>query len=295
MNNTNNFQRSAFNSRLNSNFHSHSTFCDGRSSPEDFLKFAISGKFRAYGFSSHSPLPFETFWNMSAVDMPEYLTECDRLKKKYEHLIEIYTGLEIDYLDETYNPSIPYFRELPLDYRIASVHFLPLSGNLTESNMVCIDGSYEEFARSVDLHYEGDIRKITERYYQSVYAMLEAGGFDIVGHPDKIYQNGHLYPGFTMDADWYREPLMACLELIAQKGYIVEINTKNLIRKQQLFPHVRYLPLLKKMHIPVMVNSDCHYPDLVNDGRPEAFKLLKNLGFRTTMELIKGEWKVKEM
>lgn len=232
---------------------------------------------------------------MSAVDMPEYLTECDRLKKKYEHLIEIYTGLEIDYLDETYNPSIPYFRELPLDYRIASVHFLPLSGNLTESNMVCIDGSYEEFARSVDLHYEGDIRKITERYYQSVYAMLEAGGFDIVGHPDKIYQNGHLYPGFTMDADWYREPLMACLELIAQKGYIVEINTKNLIRKQQLFPHVRYLPLLKKMHIPVMVNSDCHYPDLVNDGRPEAFKLLKNLGFRTTMELIKGEWKVKEM
>lgn len=232
---------------------------------------------------------------MSAVDMPEYLAECNRLKKKYGHLIEIYTGLEIDYLDDTYNPSIPYFRELPLDYRIASVHFLPLPGSLTESNMVCIDGAYEEFARSVDLHYGGDIRKITERYYQSVYSMLEAGGFDIVGHLDKIYQNGHLYPGFTMDAGWYREPLTACLELIAKKGYMVEINTKNLIRKQQAFPHVRYIPMLKEMNIPVLVNSDCHYPDLVNDGRHEALKLLKEAGFQTTMELIKGEWKPEKI
>ena len=65
-----------------SNYHSHCTFCDGRSTPEDFVKFAISHGFRAYGFSSHSPLPFETFWNMSKNDMPEYLAEIDRLKKE---------------------------------------------------------------------------------------------------------------------------------------------------------------------------------------------------------------------
>ena len=35
--------------------------------------------------------------------------------------LEIYAGLEIDYLDETYNASIPYFQELPLDYRIGSI------------------------------------------------------------------------------------------------------------------------------------------------------------------------------
>ena len=66
-----------------SNYHSHCTFCDGRSTPEDFIKFAVAHGFRAYGFSSHSPLPFETFWNMSKDDMPEYLTEIERLKKKY--------------------------------------------------------------------------------------------------------------------------------------------------------------------------------------------------------------------
>ena len=105
-----------------SNYHSHCTFCDGRSTPEDFIKFAVAHGFRAYGFSSHSPLPFETFWNMSKDDMPEYLTEIERLKKKYSDRLEIYVGLEIDFLDESYNASIPYFRNLPLDYRIGSIH-----------------------------------------------------------------------------------------------------------------------------------------------------------------------------
>ena len=273
-----------------SNYHSHCTFCDGRSTPEDFVKFAISHGFRAYGFSSHSPLPFETFWNMSKNDMPEYLAEIDRLNKKYSDRLEIYTALEIDYLDETYNPSVPYFQELPLDYRIGSIHFLPISEHLSEENMVCIDGSFADYKASVERYFEGDIRKLVTRYYDSTLKMIEAGGIDIVGHMDKIYMNGHKCEGFSFDAAWYQEPFRATLDLIAEKGLMVEINTKNLEKKQQLFPRKEYLGLLKEMNIPVMVNSDCHYPDLVNDGREKAFKLLKEIGFKSTRELVKGEW-----
>ena len=208
-----------------SNYHSHCTFCDGRSTPEDFVKFAISHGFRAYGFSSHSPLPFETFWNMSKNDMPEYLAEIDRLKKKYSDRLEIYTALEIDYLDETYNPSVPYFQELPLDYRIGSIHFLPISEHLSEENMVCIDGSFADYKASVERYFEGDIRKLVTRYYDSTLKMIEAGGIDIVGHMDKIYMNGHKCEGFSFDAAWYQEPFRATLDLIVEKGLMVEINT----------------------------------------------------------------------
>lgn len=273
-----------------SNYHSHCTFCDGRSTPEDFVKFAISHGFRAYGFSSHSPLPFETFWNMSKDDMPEYLEEINRLKEKYAGQLEIYTSLEIDYLDETYNPSIAYFQELPLDYRIGSIHFLPLSEHLSEDNMVCIDGAFADYKDSVDRYFEGKISKLVTRYFDSTLKMIEAGGIDIVGHMDKIYMNGHKCESFSFDADWYQKPFKAVLDLIAQKGLMVEVNTKNLIKKQQIFPRKEYLGLLKDMNIPVMVNSDCHYPDLVNDGRSEAFEILKEIGFRTTRELIKGSW-----
>lgn len=273
-----------------SNYHSHCTFCDGRSTPEDFVKFAISHGFRAYGFSSHSPLPFETFWNMSKEDVPEYLAEINRLKTKYSDRIEIYTALEIDYLDETYNPSIAYFQDMPLDYRIGSIHFLPLSEHLSEENMVCIDGSFADYKASVDRYFEGDISKLVTRYFDSTLKMIEAGGIDIVGHMDKIYMNGHKCKGFSFDADWYQKPFRAALDLIAEKGLMVEVNTKNLTKKQQVFPRREYLRLLKDMNIPVMVNSDCHYPDLVNDGRAEAFEFLKEAGFKTTRELIKGIW-----
>lgn len=273
-----------------SNYHSHCTFCDGRSTPEDFVKFAISHGFRAYGFSSHSPLPFETFWNMSKEDVPEYLAEINRLKTKYIDRIEIYTALEIDYLDETYNPSIAYFQDMPLDYLIGSIHFLPLSEHLSEENMVCIDGSFADYKASVDRYFEGDISKLVTRYFDSTLKMIEAGGIDIVGHMDKIYMNGHKCKGFSFDADWYQKPFRAALDLIAEKGLMVEVNTKNLTKKQQVFPRREYLRLLKDMNIPVMVNSDCHYPDLVNDGRAEAFEFLKEAGFKTTRELIKGIW-----
>ena len=172
-----------------SNYHSHCNFCDGRSYPEDFVRFAVARGFRAYGFSSHSPLPFETFWNMSRDDMDEYLAEIARLKAKYEGQIELYVGLEIDFLDRTYNASIPYFRNLPLDYRIGSIHFLPLSPVLEERNMACIDGAYSEFARTVDAFFEGDIRRMVRRYFEAEMEMVEAGGIDIVGHIDKIYMN----------------------------------------------------------------------------------------------------------
>ena len=273
-----------------SNYHSHCTFCDGRSHPEDFVRFALSHGFRAYGFSSHSPLPFETNWNMSKDEMPAYLAEIQRLKEKYDGRIELYAGLEIDYLDTTYNASIPYFRELPLDYRIGSIHFLPISDILIEDNMVCIDGSFREYAHSVSRYFEGDIRKLVERYYRSSMEMIEAGGIDIVGHLDKIYMNGQRFDTFSLDAPWYQELVQAYLERIAQLGLMVEINTKNWSQKQELYPHQQWLKRIAELHIPVMVNSDCHYPHLVNDGREETFELLKTCGFQPTRELVGGRW-----
>ena len=273
-----------------SNFHSHCTFCDGRSIPADFVRFAIANHFRAYGFSSHSPLPFETFWNMPKDDMQEYLQEIGRLKEKHKDELEIYVGLEIDYLDPTYNASIPYFQSLPLDYRIGSIHFLPLALPLAEKYMMCIDGSYEEFAQSVDQHYQGNIRLLVGHYFRSLREMIEAGGIDIVGHIDKIFMNGQRYKGFDMTANWYLDPLMDCLELVKEKGYILEINTKNWVKRHETYPHVQHLKAIRELDIPIMVNSDCHYPTLVNDGRKEILELLREQGFKCTRELVKGQW-----
>ena len=85
-------------------------------------------------------------------------------------------------------------------------------------------------------------------------------------------------------------PFEACLDLVQEKGLMVEVNTKNWTKKKELYTRVEYLSRMREMNIPVMVNSDCHYPDLVNDGRKEAFKLLTHAGFKSTRELVKGKW-----
>ena len=280
---------------MNSNFHSHCTFCDGKSHPEKFIQFAIANGFRAYGFSSHSPLPFETFWNMSKVDMPDYISEINRLKNKYADEIEIYLGLEIDYLDKTYNAAIPYFQSLQLDYSLSSIHFLPCSTSLFENNMVCIDGSYKEFEAGLNNYFGGNIRRMTEFFFDSSMSMLDTGGFDMIGHIDKIYMNGSKHPDFDLQADWYQKPFLNLLDLVAEKGLIVEINCKNMTKKGQTFPHITSYRELKKRNIPVTVNSDCHEPHLVNDGRQEAIALLKEAGYAATRELVKGSWQEVEI
>ena len=106
------------------NYHSHCLYCDGRANMEDFIRFAISEGFSSYGISSHAPLPFSTAWTMEWDRMDDYLSEFSRLKGKYADKIELAIGLEIDYLNEESHPAIPRFQELPLDYRIGSVHML---------------------------------------------------------------------------------------------------------------------------------------------------------------------------
>ena len=83
--------------------------------------------------------------------MDDYLSEFRRLKAKYADRIELYIGLEIDYLNEESNPSVARFRELPLDYRIGSVHLLYDD----QGEVVDVDVSAATFRRIVDEHFGG--------------------------------------------------------------------------------------------------------------------------------------------
>ena len=115
---------------------------------------------------------------MEREDVPPYLEEIARLKQKYAAEIELYSGMEIDYLDEDSNPSISYFRELPLDYRIGSVHML----ESLEDGIIDIDVSKERFRVLLPLYFGNDLQKLVNTYYDKLMRMVELGGFDIVGH-----------------------------------------------------------------------------------------------------------------
>jgi len=63
------------------NFHTHSNFCDGKSTHEEIVEKAKSLSLKWLGFSSHAPLPFNCPWSMKPEDLNEYLNKIVTLKK----------------------------------------------------------------------------------------------------------------------------------------------------------------------------------------------------------------------
>ena len=253
---------------------------------EEFLRFAVAQRFTSFGFSSHAPLPFATAWTMEWDRMNDYLAEFQRMKLRYQDKLELCIGLEIDYLNSQSNPSIERFQQLPLDYRIGSVHMLADS----LGKLVDIDCPPLHFRELVDSRFRGDVVEVVCRYYHQLNAMLDAGGFDIVGHPDKMHYNASCYRPGLLDASWYDNLVRSYLARIVEKGYIVEVNTKAYEDTHTFFPNERYYTFLYNIGAKVQVNSDAHYPDKIANGRQAALQALWNAGFRTVTEWHNGGW-----
>lgn len=271
---------------LLSNYHSHTLFCDGRADMEPFIRFALSKYFRSFGFSSHAPLPFPTRWTMEWDRMDDYIQEFRRLKKKYEGRLELILGLEIDYISDEHNPAMKRFRELPLDFRIGSVHLLPdRNGELVD-----IDCPPQTFRRIVDEHFDGNIESVIRLYYQRITKMMELGGFDILGHCDKIHYNASCYRQGLLDEKWYDDFMHDYFKLISTYDYQVEINTKSFPELHTFYPNERYFRYMHDLGIRVQVNSDAHYPDRITNGLKDGLRALQKAGYTSVVQWHDGRW-----
>ncbi len=254
------------------NFHSHTQFCDGRVPMETMTQAAIADGFLHWGFSPHSPIPIASPCNMRSEDVDSYLQEVSRLGNIYGDRIKLYAGMEIDYLCAEWGPSNEYFKSLPLDYRIGSVHFIPGG-----ENFIDVDGSPEAFIKKMETYFGNDISRVVNSYYDNLCAMIEAGGFDIVGHLDKIGYNASCFsPGIEEEA-WYLKRVNEAIDLVIERKLIAELNTKAWHSASQIFPKECFLPKLLTAGVPIIVSSDAHFPDRVNAGRPEGLALLNKI------------------
>ena len=103
------------------NLHTHTSFCDGRNSPEEIIHEAIRLGMDSLGFSSHAPCPVpEDSAGMKPDDVPAYRAEILRLREKYAGRLNIFLGLERDFF---FFPDGDGW-----DYVIGSVHYVEKEG-----------------------------------------------------------------------------------------------------------------------------------------------------------------------
>lgn len=269
-----------------SNFHMHSRYCDGKGEMQEYITKAKYEGALSIGFSSHAPLPFPCKWCMKTEALDTYLHEIDSLRSDNPG-IEIYKGLEVDYIPGVISPAM--FSD-KLDYTIGSIHFVEKFSDGTSWE---IDGLHTVFINGLKSIFRGDIRDAVHRYFELTREMIAEACPTIIGHMDKIKIQNPEDRFFSENDSWYQQEIEKTIDLIAEAGAIVEVNTRGIYQKKSptTYPSPWILQHLFEKNIPITISSDAHHHnDIFNEFRETATGLL-DIGFRSLMVLHDDGWK----
>ena len=274
----------------NFNLHTHSVYSDGKSQPCEIVEEAVRQGLTTLGFSEHSPLPFDNTFSVKSADMPRYVAEIAQLEAEFKDKIDIYCGLEADYITGVSEPFAVTKEKYHLDYLIGGVHLVGQSAN--PDDIWFIDGpKWEIYDEGLQKFFDGDIRRAVCRFYNQTNEMIEREPFDIIAHFDKIkMHNRELY--FHEDESWYRALAFETLDLIRQKGLVMEVNVRGLYKKRYngFYPSPWLMEEACKMNIPAIISADAHHFSELTLEFAAAEEALKQAGYRSVVNFKDGRW-----
>lgn len=229
-----------------SNYHTHSTFCDGRDTPEELVLEALRLGCPELGFSGHAHIRFDDCC-MTVEGTEAYKAEIRRLQEKYRGQIRIYLGVEQD-----------LYSDLPTDdyeYVIGSVHYLP-NGDAWPS----VDHTPERFDAMVRDYYGGDVYALCEDYYAKVAQVYEKTRCTIVGHFDLVTKYNEGGRRFDTSHPRYRAAALVALDRLCEAPVLFEINTGAIARgyRTGAYPEPWILEELARRKAGLILSSDCH-------------------------------------
>lgn len=260
---------------MTQNLHTHTTFCDGKNTPEEMVQSAVSLGLNSLGFSGHAPMDGPNGdWTMG--DVPGYRAEVLRLREQYAGQIEIFLGLEQDF----YSPP----QADSWDYVIGSVHQVQKDGA-----WLSVDASSEEFVRAVEHHYGGDFYAFAEDYYRRVGEIAERTGCQIVGHFDLITKFNEGDKLFDAGRPRYVSAALEAMDRLAERDVIFEINTGAVSRgyRSAPYPDPALLRAMRERDIPICITSDAHSAGTLLHAFSQAAELAWACGYREQMILTR--------
>ena len=264
------------------NYHTHTTYCDGNSTPDEIIREAVSLGMTEIGFSGHSYTSIDESYCMSQEGTRRYFDEINELKQKYDGKIRILCGLERDYFAD---PD-----DYDWDFIIGSCHYIKKG-----SEYFPVDESEEILRSACERLYAGDIYALISDYYAEEADVYKKTGCDIVGHFDlitKFNEDGSL---FDEGDQRYVSAYMNALDRLAgssissnissgeikeKKTPLFEINTGAMSRgyRSAPYPAATILNELSARGVSVIFSSDSHDKSTLLYSFDEAEKAAKNAG-----------------
>lgn len=261
-----------------SSVHAHTTFCDGKNTPEEMVLSAIRQGLSVIGFSGHTYVPYDDF-GMQPDVIPAYIEEINRLKTAYAGQIDVLLGIEID-------PDAPETDLSPFDYVIGSSH----SVRDRNGTPWIVDGGPEALRRAIFEGFGGDALALAAAYFEQLADFVLLLRPTIVGHFDLLTKFNEKHPMIDTDDPMYRAAASKALDRVLDAGLICEVNTGAISRgwRQTPYPAPFLLKQILARGSQVTLTADTHAADSITCAFDETLALLKRTGFRQVLTLTKN-------
>ena len=225
---------------------------------------------------------------MSFSDIHGYSQQVKAAQERYRDVIQVFKGLEADFIPDRTIPFADWYRLLHLDYIIGGIHFIARPGT---DQLWAIDGDEAFYHEGLASIFGGDIQEAVKMYFQQLQQMVVAEKPDIIAHLDKVVMNNkNQY--FTESELWYRKMVDDTLDVVASHGTIVEVNTRGLYKRRHpdFFPSMDIIKRCVDRGIPLTISADAHGVDEVDAGFALAADAIIKCGGRHIMYLNQGRW-----
>ena len=254
-----------------SNFHTHTTYCDGKNTPEEIVQYAIDNGFAAVGFSGHCRTDFDLSYCMK--DPDGYLNHVRKLQADYRGRFPIFVGIEED--------TKAWVNRNNFDYLIGACHYVQIDGE-----MYPVDSGRVKADRGIAA-LGGDRMKFAELYFQTYCDYIKARKPDIVAHFDLITKYDEMDEPYFLGNPVYEEMADKYISEALKTDCIFEINSGAIARGYRVspYPHERLLHCIKKNDGKVIVSSDSHQADKLDFYFDEMCALLRDVGICYVYEL----------
>jgi histidinol-phosphatase (PHP family) len=221
--------------------------------------------------------------------LAQYCQEVRILKSKYSKLIQIYLGLEIDFIENVISPASPIVLFQQLDFTIGTVHFLwGRDGN----KVYQLNTNTDAFLKTVREGFHSNPASLIRTYFAAVRRMVETSKPTIVGHLDLISMHNNGYVVFDADTEFYQSEVENTLHVIKANNSILEFNTRGFYKGTwndfSLAEGIMRKAL--ELNIPITVNTDAHSKDEIDRAMTNAYEYLRDIGFTYAYALIDGSW-----
>lgn len=264
---------------IQSNFHTHTSYCDGKNTAHEMAQAALDRGMKVLGFSGHAITTYDPSYCMSPVGEQRYIRDVLAAKQAFEGRLEIYLGVEDDFLGER-----PTFKR---DYTIGSLHTIRAAGWY-----YTVDHSEKNTRRIVSEAFGGDIYAYCAAYYDQLAQIQTVTKCDFVGHLDLLTKFNEGMRMFDENDPRYLKPALETIEALCKQGSVFEINTGAMSRgyRTSPYPGPALLRAIWDFGGAIVISSDSHAVDTVDFHLEEAADYAKSCGFRTHRVLKNNGW-----